>query len=97
MDDTRFQEIDIRVEESGHRYNPNTERFEATVGSDADNNLDYDFQSFRSMLSDVDLDELRAYMSRKAKEADDEFYQHEADRMFEELEGEKPSANEGVD
>jgi hypothetical protein len=78
VDDQRFYEIDIQVEDSGHRYNPNTDRFEATVGSDADANLDH-----------VSEDELRKYASRKSKEADDAFRSDEADRTIEEMEREQ--------
>jgi hypothetical protein len=89
VDDQRFYEIDIQVEDSGHRYNPNTDRFEATVGSDADANLDHDLKSFTSALVDVSEDELRKYASRKSKEADDAFRSDEADRTIEEMEREQ--------
>lgn len=78
MDDKRFSEIDRRVEESGHRFNPNTGRFDATVGSDVENNLDLDPTSFLARMGELAKDddavtdeEFIDYVARKRREYDD--------------------------
>lgn len=80
----RFNEIDAAVEDSGHSFNPQTERFEAIIGSDADNNLDHDWQSFASTLPDVTEEELRNYISWKMELTDHSRYQKLADELTEE-------------
>jgi len=77
--DDRLHEIDNLVDESGHRYNPNTGRFEATIGSDAENYLDHDSQSFRDTVPDVTDEEWKDYRAWKRKLAEDEFGSDEPD------------------
>ena len=79
MDDARYLEIDTEVEDSGHWFNPSSGRFEATGGSDADNNLDHDPESFRTsaLASSVSQDEMGEYMTRKVREQNEKHEQDE--------------------
>lgn len=95
MDDHRFNEIDIMVSDSGLNYNPTSGRFEATVGSDAENNLDFEWSDALSMLpEELEEDEFREYVSMKDQKADDEFHEQEAHRIMEELEKKEDEPNE---
>lgn len=88
--ETRFHHIDILVEDSGHSYNPLTERFEATVGTDAENNLDHDWQSLRTSLAEeVGEEEFREYMHWKAEQAEASLAESEAEALLEEHEKEQ--------
>ena len=85
-DEARFHEIDALVGYSGHRFNPQTERFEAAVGSDAENDLDHDWRSFLGTLPGVSEDEFQEYVSWKKAQAEQAHYQELADEMIEERE-----------
>jgi hypothetical protein len=64
-----------------------TGRFEAVVGSDAENNLDHDAESLRTSLpEEVGEEEFRAYMHWKAEKAEAEYAQEQADELIEEYE-----------
>ena len=84
--DARFHEIDALVGDSGYSFNPQTERVELGVGSDAENNLDHDWQSFLDMLPSVSADEFRAYVTWKKEQAEQAHNQDMADEMVKDRE-----------
>ncbi|HBJ36131.1 MAG TPA: hypothetical protein DDZ51_15555 [Planctomycetaceae bacterium] len=84
MNDDRYYDIDNQIDDSGHRYNHSSGRFEATIGSDADNNLDHDAGSFLGTLDGVSEAELNEYMKRKSAELDAKHLEARANELLDE-------------
>ncbi len=90
----KLWEIDVAVEDAGLYYNPNTNRLEVTGGPEADNNLDFSIEDALSMMPTVDSDDFANYLTWKREQADQAFFEMEAEQIMEEHEQEQLSCED---
>jgi len=84
--EARFGEIEALLDSANLWYNPQTGRFEAAGGAEAENNLDHDAESILGLLEGVTEEELGAYMKWAGEKADEKYYEEEAERLLAEHE-----------